>query len=167
MHGAPPKDFPKDDAGELFGLQGRLEHAAGAEGAALEHRRHELEGKMRAWPRTQANDPYHAGSLELAARLQQTAGREVFIGFNEFCGPSLDEALDHAASRRPARVIVVTPMMTRGGEHSEVDIPAAIRRAETRHPTVRFVYAWPVHAEDVAQFLADQVERMALRTKSG
>ena len=165
MHGAPPKDFPRREAGELFGLQARLEHAYGPERGALERRHAELEAKMRTWPRTPDNDPFHSGSRELARRLQDTAARDVILGFNEFCAPSLDEALDQAAARGPARVIVVTPMMTRGGDHSEIDIPAAIRRAAGRHPLVRVDYAWPFPAEAVAGFLADQVERTAVETK--
>ncbi len=66
MHGAPPNDFPKNEIGELFGLHARLEHASGRERAALKRRHEELEAKMRAWPRTIQNDPFFAGSLELA-----------------------------------------------------------------------------------------------------
>jgi len=159
MHGAPPKDFPGRETSEFFGLHARLEHASGPERDALERRHHELEAKMRAWPRTVENDPFHAGSQELAARLQEVVDRKVILGFNEFCVPGLDEALDQAAARGPARVLVVTPMMTRGGEHSEVDIPAAIRRAEARHPGLKVHYAWPFPVEAVARFLAAQLEQ--------
>ena len=160
MHGAPPKDFPGRETAELFGLHARLEHASALEREALERRHHELEAKMRAWPRTVENDPFHAGSRELAARLNEVVDREVILGFNEFCAPSLDEALDQAAARGPARVLVITPMMTRGGEHSEVDIPAAIRRAKLRHPDVMMVYAWPFEMGDVARFLGAQITRV-------
>lgn len=159
MHGAPPKDFPERETGELFGLHARLEHAVAPERIALERRHAELEAKMRAWPRTPGNDPFHAGSVQLAARLQGVTGREVILGFNEFCAPSLDEALDTASSHRPSRVMVLTPMMTRGGEHSEVDIPGAIRRAEGRHPGVTIVYAWPFEVDEVARFLAALLDR--------
>jgi CbiX protein len=54
---------------------------------------------------------------------------------------------------------VVTPMMTRGGEHSEADIPMAIARARSRHPSVRFQYAWPFAPAEVAGFLAMQIHR--------
>jgi sirohydrochlorin cobaltochelatase len=159
MHGAPPNDFPEREAAELFGLHARLERTSGPERASLEQRYRELEAKMRTWPRTAENDAFHAGSLQLAARLQEVTGTDVVLGFNEFCAPSLDEALDQAALRRPARVVVVTPMMTRGGEHAEADIPEAIRRAGSRHPEVTMVYAWPFDDRDVARFLADQIAR--------
>ena len=67
MHGAPPRDFPRREMAEWFELHGRLEHAGGAERAALEQRFAELDERMRAWPRTAENDPFHASSLKMAA----------------------------------------------------------------------------------------------------
>jgi sirohydrochlorin cobaltochelatase len=126
---------------------------------ALEQRYAELEAMMRAWPRTAANDPFHASSLELGAQLQQVTGLPVTVGFNEFCAPSLDEALEEAIRTGAEKVVVVTPMMTRGGEHAERDIPAAIEREQKRHAGVSIVYAWPFNSGDVAGFLAQRVRR--------
>jgi sirohydrochlorin cobaltochelatase len=161
MHGAPPNDFPPHEMAELFGLHARLEHAIGAEHAALEHRHAELDAKMRAWPRTLQNDPFYAASQELAAHLAQAAGCEVVLGFNEFCAPTLDDALDEAVARGAEKVVVVTPMMTRGGEHATVDIPAAIQSAQERHPGILMFYAWPFEVSDVARFLAEQIGHFA------
>jgi len=157
MHGMLPCDFPREEAGEFFALHGRLEHASGPERTALERRHAELEAKMRIWPRTSANDPFYGASQELAAALAREMGCEVIVGFNEFCAPTLDEALDQALARGAERVVVTTPMMTRGGEHSEVDIPAAIQRAQGCHPESQILYAWPFTASDVAGFLAKQI----------
>jgi len=154
-HGSPPHDFPRPELGEFFALHGRLEQAQGPERQALEGRHDELHAQMRAWPRTAQNDPFWAASLELARELAGATGVEVVVGFGEFCGPSLDEALDQAAAKS-SRVVVVTPMMTRGGEHAERDIPAAIRRAEGRHPGCTFLYAWPFNVSEIARFLAAQ-----------
>ena len=49
--------------------------------------------------------------------------------------------------------------MTRGGEHSESDIPAAVQRAQSRHPGLPIVYAWPFDTGAVARFLAAQIAR--------
>lgn len=155
MHGSPPNDFPRQELGEFFGLHGRLGHAEGPGRQAVEHRHDELHAKMRAWPRTAQNDPFWAASLELAEALAEAIGHEVIVGFGEFCGPSLDEALDRAAAQSD-RIVVVTPMMTRGGEHAEQDIPAAVRQAEERHPGRTFVYAWPFPVGEIARFLAGQ-----------
>ena len=159
MHGIPPNDFPQQEAAELFGLHAHLEHARGPERPTLERRYAELEARVRAWPRTAQNDPFHAGSHELAGHLGQALGCPVIVGFNEFCGPSLDEALDQAAALSPERMVVVTPMVTRGGEHSEADIPSAIQRAQNRHPRVPIHYAWPFAPAEVAEFLATQIRR--------
>lgn len=164
MHGTPPRDLPPQVMGEWFGLHGRLEHAQGAEREALEKRFAELDARMRNWPRTAANDPFHASSLELAAQLQQATGLQVLVGFNEFCAPSLDEALEEAIRAGADKVIVVTPMMTRGGEHAERDIPTAIERVQQRHTAVSIVYAWPFDSGEVARFLARRVQRALAHT---
>jgi sirohydrochlorin cobaltochelatase len=159
MHGAPPNDFPRGQVAEFFGLHGRLEGISGPERERLQRRHDELEAKMRAWPRTAETDRFWAASLELGAHLREATGLDVLVGFNEFCAPSLDEALDQAVEGGAGQITVVTPMMTRGGEHSEVDIPAALRRAHERHAGVSFRYVWPFETKEVAQFLASQIER--------
>jgi sirohydrochlorin cobaltochelatase len=161
MHGAPPKDFPQQEMAELFGLHTRLAHVDPAQQAALKQRHDALEAKMRAWPRTAANDPFYAASQELAAQLRSAAGCDVVLGFNEFCAPTLDEALDQAVEQGAERVVITTPMMTQGGEHATLDIPRAIQAAQERHPNISFVYAWPFAVSDVAGFLAKQVQRFA------
>lgn len=167
MHGAPPSDFPQEEMAEFFGLYSRLEHGGGPQRHALEKRCDELHAKMRAWPRTPQNDRFWAASLALSQHLSQAAACEVVVGFNEFCAPSLDEALDQTVTRGADRVVVVTPMMTRGGEHAETEIPAAVRRALERHPHVQMHYAWPFETPDVAQFLAAQVKKVALGSEDG
>jgi sirohydrochlorin cobaltochelatase len=157
MHGAPPIDFPKGEFAEMMGLQMRLESIPGPERAPLERRHADLEAKMRSWPRTAENDPFYAGSLDLADHLSRETGLQVILGFNEFCAPSLDEALEQAMQADVRKVLVVTTMMTPGGEHSEMDIPQAIQRARQRHPLVEVVYPWPFAVDQVAAFLASQI----------
>ena len=157
MHGVPPNNFPERELAELFSLHVQVKGVAGVERVALERRYLELDAKMRAWPRTAKNDPFYAGSQELAAHLSEATGCEVILGFNEFCAPSLDDALSHAIARKAEKVIVVTPMMTRGGEHAEVDISAAVKTAQAQHPEIPIMYAWPFRVSDVASFLAAQI----------
>jgi sirohydrochlorin cobaltochelatase len=158
MHGVPPNDFPKREMAELFNLNARAGGVAGVEHVALEHRRLELDAEMRAWPRTAQNDPFYAGSQELGAHLSEATECVVIVGFNEFCAPSLDDALSQAIVQGAEKVIVVTPMMTRGGEHAEVDIPAAVKTAQAQHPEIPIIYAWPFRISEVASFLAKQIE---------
>ncbi len=158
MHGVPPADFPRPELTEFMRLHTMLEHGSVGDDH-LQMRRDVLEVKLRSWRRTAANDPYWAASSELARELKKVTGHRVVVGFNEFCAPSLDCALDAAATGRAARVVVVTPMMTQGGEHSEKDIPGSVERARARHPKVEFVYAWPFPSTAAARFLAEQVAR--------
>jgi len=159
MHGSPPLDFPKDEMAEFMALRSRIEHAPHPLSSAQKLRCEELEAKMRNWPRTGQNDPFYAGSQELAKHLRRESGLEVIVGFNEFCGPTLDEALEQAAGREADQILVITPMMTRGGEHSAVEIPEAIRRAQQKFPGQKMGYAWPFETEDIARFLSAQITR--------
>ena len=163
MHGAPPIDFPTNETVEMFNLHARLEHVAERESLALRERCDQLDAKMRAWPRTPENDPFHAGSTDIASKLHEVTQQEVILGFNEFCNPSLEQAFEQAIKSDPDKIIVVTPMMTRGEEHSEVDIPAAIKRIESRYPDVSIEYIWPFDTALVAQFLAAQITHFEKR----
>ena len=161
MHGAPPNDFPKHELAEFFSLYGSPEHTSETDSVAPKHRYAELEASIRAWPRTEQNDPFYHASQDLAIHLSRATGHEVIVGFHEFCAPNLDEALEQAITQGVDKVIVITPMMTRGGEHSEVDIAAAVERAKTLHPDIPIIYAWPFEVSEIAQFLASQIARFA------
>jgi sirohydrochlorin cobaltochelatase len=159
MHGAPPRDFPRRLMAEFFDLHSRGHHAGVAHSHESAERHRELEHQMRRWPRTPANDPFHAASVEMAEALSREIGQPVILGFNEFCAPDMDEALDEAVHAGATRVVVITPMMTRGGEHAEVELPATIARARERHAGVHFEFAWPFDTADIARFLASQISR--------
>ena len=158
MHGAPPIEVSRLMVVELVGLHQATERAPAFVRAVLERRYRSLDAKMRAWPRTRQNDPFWAGSQDLAEQLRTATGFDVIVGFNEFCAPTLQDALDQAASQGD-NVIVITPMLTRGGEHSEVDIPTAVQSAQERHPSVKFKYTWPLDISEIAGFLAAQIAR--------
>ncbi len=119
----------------------------------------ELEDKIRGWPRTPQNDPFWIASNDLAEELGRILGLVVVVGFNEFCAPTIADAIDVAAQGDTTKIIVTTPMMTRGGEHSENDIPEVIGGARKKYPGIDIVYAWPFSTESVAGFLGCQVER--------
>jgi sirohydrochlorin cobaltochelatase len=158
MHGAPPNDFPPLELKEFFELHGRRELSSTPPGSPLERRYRELDEMIKRWPRTRQNDPYHAGSHDLARALRGETGLDVIVGFNEFCSPDIDEALAQAVEEGADRIIVLTAMMTRGGEHSERDIAQAVNRGRQKHPGVEIVYAWPFETAAVARFLADHLK---------
>lgn len=158
MHGAPPKDFSHVELMELMGLHARLERGALPE-ASLRARHAQLDEKIRRWPRTPENDPFHAASQAMSRALAEETGLDVRVGFNEFCAPTIAEALDAAVAGGAKRVAVITPMLTRGGEHAEEEIPEIVAAARARHPEVNFEYCWPFELQDIARFLAAQVRR--------
>lgn len=157
MHGTPPKDFPNAERKELFELRAGLKHEQGSSVALLT--RHDfLYQKMRLWPRTAENDPFYVGSMELGHDLAAQSGFRVIVGFNEFCDPDLDKAIEEAVGLGPEKVVVTTPMMTRGGGHSKGDIPAAIARVQKQCPKTEIIYAWPFPVSEIAKFLFSQVQ---------
>lgn len=123
----------------------------------MRERYDQLDAKMRAWLRTPENDPFHTGSIDIASNLQEVTHMEVILGFNEFWNPSLEQAIEQAIKPDPDKIIVITPMMTRGGEYSEVNIPATIKRIESQYSDVPIDYIWPFGSDQVAQFLAAQI----------
>jgi sirohydrochlorin cobaltochelatase len=165
VHGVPPNDFPRQEMREFFELHGRVEMSPGALGPALESRYKELEDKVKRWPRTPRNDPYHAASHDLARALQTEIGLEVAVGFNEFCSPDVDETLARAVADGAGRIIVLTTMMTRGGEHAEREIAQAVERARAKYPGVGLIYAWPFETPAIARFLADHIRRFVPNLK--
>ena len=157
MHGTPPNDFPKDEAAHFFRLHRQVHSGEATE--ALKRRHDELEDKMRNWPRTSQNDPFFVESHNLGSQLKMETGYEVIVGFNEFCAPSLDDAFDQAVEKGASSIIVVTAMMVGGGKHAEVDIPAAIKRAQIKYPRILFYYVWPYETTSLAQFMNDHIKK--------
>jgi sirohydrochlorin cobaltochelatase len=155
MHGAVPLDFPRQELLAYFELSFKAAHLSSSLSPEEKERLLQLENKIKRWPRTEANDPFYAGSEKLRRALENLSGQEVILGFNEFCSPSVEEALEIACSRQPERVLVLTPMLTQGGEHAARDIPAAIHRVQVNHPEIKIVYAWPLEPEEVAKFLLE------------
>ena len=158
MHGMPPSDFPQKETLDYFMLHSRMENMPGPPPQVMQQQYEELDNKMRNWPRTQENDSYFYASNELAEEISNQTGYKVIVGFNEFCSPSLDDAFDAANKDNSEKIIVITPMMTRGGEHSEKDIPKAIERARKKFPQIQFSYVWPFNISKVAAFLAEQIQ---------
>jgi sirohydrochlorin cobaltochelatase len=158
MHGVPPSDYPRRDIAEFMALHSRLEHGGFPphERAAAEARFAEMDARIRNWPRNAENDTFFVASHDLAEELAKATGCAVVLGFNEFCAPTVPAALDQAAEDAE-RVVVITPMLTPGGEHAEREIPEQVDEARGRHPGVEFVYAWPYQMADVAAFLTERI----------
>lgn len=120
----------------------------------------QLDAQIRAWPRTASNDPYKAGLERLAHALRPLVPTELLaVGYNEFCRPSIAEAIEQVLQRGAGRVFVIPSMMTPGGIHSERDIPQALEAVRAAHPGIAIEYLWPFELHQVAALLAAHVSR--------
>ncbi|QDU32094.1 Sirohydrochlorin cobaltochelatase [Poriferisphaera corsica] len=159
-HGVPPSDFPRN---ELRAAIKALNEMTGHDhGDGGEDHEHDAEGEVLAkkllnWPMTRENNAYYFGVKDIADVLRSRSGLPVFIGFNEFCGPTTGDAIDTAVKQGYTHVIVTTVMMTPGGGHSERDILNSMKRVEENYPHVKLTYAWPFPVERVAGVLHEQV----------
>jgi sirohydrochlorin cobaltochelatase len=115
--------------------------------------------KLRAWPRTPQTDPYKAGLEDIARALERHLSCEVLPAYNEFCAPSLEKAFADAVAAGASDITVISTMYTRGGIHSESEIPEIMKALQAAHPGVAARYAWPFDLDAVAGFLAAEVQR--------
>lgn len=153
-HGAAPKDCPRDLITRLKAMEGRR-RATGGEPTAEEL---ELDGRIRNWPRAGNNDPYKAGLEALASRLRPLlSGATLAIAFNEFCAPTVEDAVEDLIARGATRIKIIPSMMTPGGIHSEVEIPEILNALRARHPGVEFQYIWPFDLDRIARLLLDHI----------
>lgn len=157
-HGAPPADAPPDLVPRLK----RLESERRRCGGAMSDEEKELDARIRAWRRTPENDPYKSGIERLLGALRAALpDAEVVVAYNEFCAPSLEDAVRELAERGHRSITVVPTMLTRGGVHSEVEIPEVIEHLAHDLPEgTRVRYAWPFVESDVAALLAARVRAL-------
>jgi len=147
-HGSVASDVPRSVIQRLRALE-QQRQATGAPKSAEEI---DLDRKVRQWPRNPTSDPYKAGIDAIAERLRARVGR-VVVAFNEFCAPSLEDAIHDLASEGVLQVTVVTTMITPGGMHSEIEIPASVQTLKRAYPEMRIRYAWPFDLDAVARLL--------------
>ncbi len=157
-HGGVPRDCPS----ELVLKLKRLEGQRRAAGTALSSEEQEVDTRIRRWPRTATTDPYRYGLEAVAGALRPHLDGALFaVAYNEFCAPTLDEAVEDLIKQGATQIIVVTTMFTPGGAHSEVEIPDTLERLRARHPEVELRYAWPFDLHRIGTMLADEVKRFS------
>jgi len=150
-HGGVPRDYPRDRLARLKALEGRRR----ARGEPADAEEAALEAELRAWPRSDATDPYRAGLERLAARLQPRLGHATLrLAYNEFCAPTLEDAIADLAAAGARAIVVLPSMLTPGGIHSEREIPETIAALRLAHPDLDLRYVWPFDLDAVAGLLA-------------
>ncbi|MDJ0269107.1 MAG: CbiX/SirB N-terminal domain-containing protein [Aigarchaeota archaeon] len=160
-HGSPPKGYPAEKVSEYV----RLEKQLASGGEDVKRRFQELDTEIRSYPRTPENDPYWHGLNELVKAMKEKGGDflDIIPAFNEFCSPTIEEAVSRAANMKPDKIVVVPTMMVRGGEHSEEDIPEKLEELSEKVRGVEIIYAWPFDLAELASFLVGQAKRYAYK----
>lgn len=155
-HGGIPKGYPPD----LVTKMKRLEAQRLASGSPMTDEERELDTKIRHWPRTSDTDPYQAGLEALARHLRPLLnGAHFAVAYNEFCAPTLSEAVEQLIAAGAQEITVVSSMFTPGGSHSEFEIPKELKELRSKHLKVRLTYAWPFDLGQVAKMLTEHIKR--------
>lgn len=155
-HGGIPKDYPRELVTKLRGLEAKRR----ATGGPPTPEEVELDTKLRRWPRTPKTDPYQAGLEALADRLKASLNGDLFaIAYNEFCAPTVEEAVDTLIGGGATTITIVPSMLTPGGSHSEIEIPETLAHLRAKYPGVELRYAWPFDLGQVAAMLAGQIQQ--------
>jgi sirohydrochlorin cobaltochelatase len=154
-HGGVPSDAPKPLVSELKGLEAARRARGETEMGAREA---ELDRTIRNWPRTPETDPYKWGLESVLDELRpRLGGRRAALAYNEFCAPSVEDAIESLVAEGASRITLVTTMFTRGGSHAEFEIPEIVEASRKRYSGVRIEYVWPFDIARVADFLASHL----------
>ncbi len=157
-HGGIPKDYPGEDVTKLK----RLEAQRRAMGKPMSAEELDLDTKIRTWPRTADSDPYHAGLEALGTQMKPMLNGALFsLAYNEFCGPTLQEAVKSLITQGAQSITVVSTMFTPGGSHSEYEIPEEMEELRKEHPDVHLQYAWPYDLSHVSKMLVEHINQFA------
>ena len=154
-HGAPPTDYPRSRVGIQMMLEYSPKPLRGLPPLRRWHDR--LVERVTGWPRTRVTDPYKAAVDDLAEGIAERLGMPVVAGYNEFCAPTVGQALEQAISGGATRVLVVPTMLLQGNSHTETEIQAAVEQVRLRHPSLKIEYAWPFSQERMVALFAGQV----------
>jgi sirohydrochlorin cobaltochelatase len=155
-HGGIPKGYPSD----LITKLKRLEAQRRATGSPMSTEELELDTKVRTWPRTPETDPYQAGLESLGAAMKPLLNGSLFgLAYNEFCGPTLAEAVEDLIRQGAQSITVVSTMFTPGGSHSETEIPEELEELRQKHPGITLTYAWPYNLGQVTKMLMEHIQQ--------
>ena len=154
-HGGLPSDMPSEMVEKFMRVhKGRIK----AGGPITEHEI-QLDTAIRKWERTPENDPYKTGLESLASHMEpMLEGHILKTAYNEFCYPAIEDAVEELASENISKIIIITTMITRGGSHSEKEIPEELQVLCSKHPNIDIQYAWPFSMDAFALFLTTHIK---------
>jgi sirohydrochlorin cobaltochelatase len=151
-HGRRASDTPVEVVRELRSCKQKRSHGKPSA------RELELESRIRYWPRTPESDPYKGGVERIAGALRhELPGTRVVVAFNEFCAPSIEEAVASLVADLTGAITLISTMFTPGGGHAERDIPETVAELQAIYPNVTLRYAWPFPLKIIASFLAQSI----------
>jgi sirohydrochlorin cobaltochelatase len=154
-HGGLPADCPPDVVSKLK----RLEMDRRRRGVPASEEEMVLDRKVRDWPRTPESDPYKVGLEKLANNLaNKMPDCKIVAAYNEFCAPSIEDAVDSLAASGVKSIYLVSSMFTPGGSHSEKEIPEDVGVLQKKYPDVNFQYAWPFDLNKIAELMVGHLE---------
>ena len=157
-HGGIPKGYPADEVSKLK----RLEAQRRASGKPMSAEELALDTKIRTWPRTPETDPYQAGLEALGAQMKPMVNGALFsLAYNEFCGPTLQQAVADLVKQGAQSITIVSTMFTPGGSHSEYEIPEELEELRKEYPSVTLQYAWPYNLNQVSKMLVDHISQFS------
>ena len=82
----------------------------------------------------------------------------VKTAYNEFCYPTIEESVGELVEGNVSKIILLTTMITRGGSHSEQEIPAELEVLRRKFKDIDIQYAWPFDMDTFALFLSTHVK---------
>ncbi len=155
-HGGVPHDCPSD----LISKLKRLEAQRRAAGAPMSQEEQEIDQQVRHWPRTAESDPYKTGLETLGSHLRSLLNGEHFaLAYNEFCTPTLEEAVESLIAEGAKDITVTSTMFTPGGSHSELEVPESLAALRKTYPDITLRYAWPFDLDLVSRMLAEHIKK--------
>ena len=83
------------------------------------------------------------------------------LAYNEFCGPTLAEAVQDLIKQGAHSITIVSTMFTPGGSHSEYEIPRELEELRQQHPGVTLHYAWPYNLTQVSTMLIEHLQQFS------
>ena len=158
-HGGLPSNIPSEIVEKFMRVhKGRVKS-----GRPITEQEQELDSIIRKWERTKETDPYKFGLESLASSMQPFLSDYIIkTAYNEFCYPTIEEAVNQLIKESILKISIITTMVTRGGSHSEIEIPEEIQNLRSKHKNIDIQYAWPFDIDAFALFLSTHVKNFDL-----